>query len=94
MDKTKLKGQIVQLLITLLMVELFHERRKRRFEGMSKEDIEEMSSQELELYENNRKKGIAWYVTTELTKRIDDAPVLSDYQSLHFTTKRRSLSFS
>ena len=46
---------------------------------MSEEDTEEMSSEEFELYEKNRMERNAWYVTTELTKRIDDAPVLSEY---------------
>ena len=52
---------------------------EKRFEGMSEEDIEEMSLEECELYEKNRMERNAWYVTTELTKRIDDAPVLSEY---------------
>ena len=46
---------------------------EKRFEGMSEEEIEEMSLEELELYEKNRMEGNAWYVTTELTRRIDDA---------------------
>ena len=46
---------------------------------MSEEDIKEMSLEEFELYEKNRMERNAWYATTELTKRIDDAPVLSGY---------------
>ena len=38
-----------------------------------------MSLEEFELYEKSRMERNAWYVTTELTKRIDDAPVLSEY---------------
>ena len=40
---------------------------EKRFEGMSEEDIEEMSLEEFELYEKNRMERNAWYVTTELT---------------------------
>ena len=52
---------------------------EKRFEGMSEKDIKEMSLEEFELYEKNRMERNAWYVTTQLTKRIDDAPVLSEY---------------
>ena len=46
---------------------------------MSEEDIEEMFLEEFELYEKNRMERNSWYVTAELTKRIDDALVLSEY---------------
>ena len=44
-------------------------REGKRFERMSEEDIEQMSSEEFELYEKNRMERNAWYVTTELTQK-------------------------
>ena len=64
---------------------------EKRFEGMSEEDIEEMSSEQLELYEKNRMERNAWYVTTDLTKRIDDAPVLSEYIRAYTSQQKEDL---
>ena len=41
---------------------------KKRFEGLSEEDIKEMSLEEFELYEKNRMERNAWYGKSELTK--------------------------
>lgn len=52
---------------------------EKRFEGMTSEEIESMSLQEYDACENARMERNAWAVTAEVQRRVDDAPVLSEY---------------
>jgi hypothetical protein len=49
----------------------------KQFEGMSEEEIRKISIKEYEKYEMERMEKNAWHVAKEITKRIDEAPVLS-----------------
>ena len=51
----------------------------KRFEDLTEEQISEMNIKEYEQYEKRRMEKNAWFVTRELVKRIDGAPVLSTY---------------
>ena len=48
-------------------------------------------SLEFELYEENRMERNVWYVTTELTKIIDDTPVLSEYLRAYTSQPKEDL---
>ena len=53
--------------------------KRKRFEGMTEDDIEQMTLDQYELYEKTRMEENFWYVTRELADRIDGAPVLGKY---------------
>ena len=52
---------------------------EERFAGMTSEEITNMSVKEYEIYESDRMKRNAWSVANEVARRIDGAPVLSEY---------------
>ncbi|XP_070570891.1 uncharacterized protein [Ptychodera flava] len=51
----------------------------KRFDGMTREEIEKMSVKEYEEYEARRMTQNAWIVAKEVVSRIDGAPVLGQY---------------
>ena len=62
---------------------------EKRFEGMIPEEIDGMSLNEYEVYEEGRMERNAWMVAQEVQKRVDDAPVLSEYITAYQSQKRR-----
>ena len=46
---------------------------------MTDEEVNGMSLQEYELYEEKRMQDSAWYVAKVIKERIHDAPVLREY---------------
>ena len=50
----------------------------KQYEGMTEEEIKEMSLKDFEAHENERMTKNAWIVAEELVKRIDGAPVLGE----------------
>ena len=65
---------------------------EKRFEGMTPEEIDGMSLNEYEVYEEGRMERNAWMVAEEVQKRVDDTPVLSG--SLPTSHKKRRKCFS
>ena len=51
----------------------------KRFEGLTDEEILSLSLQEYDALEEERMQKNAWRVAHEVSARIDDAPVLSEY---------------
>ena len=51
----------------------------KRFQDMSEDSIANLTLQDYEKYEEQRMEKYAWRVASQLTERIDGAPVLSDY---------------
>lgn len=53
--------------------------KENKFDGISEENIQNMSVKDYEEYERNRMETNAWFVANKVTKRIDGAPILSDF---------------
>ncbi len=51
----------------------------KRFEDLTEDQADNMTIKEYEQYEKDRMEKNAWLVTEEVTKRIDEAPVLSTF---------------
>lgn len=51
----------------------------KRFEGLEEDEVKAMTLQDYETYEQQRMESNAWLVAKEITRRIDDAPVLGSY---------------
>ena len=66
---------------------------EKRFQGMTSEEIGNFSLQEYEEYEYARMERNAWSVVHEVQKRVDDAPVLSEYITAYTSQKIDSLFF-
>ena len=62
---------------------------EKRFEGMTPEEIDGMSLNEYEEYEEGRMERNAWMVAEEVQKRVDDTLVLSEYITAYKSQKRR-----
>ena len=58
-----------------------------RFQDMSEDSIANLTLQDYEKYEEQRKEKNAWTVASQLAERIDSAPVLSDY--IHASVSER-----
>ena len=59
---------------------------------MTFEEIDNLSLQEYEEYEHARMERNAWTVVEEVQKRVDDAPVLSEYITA-YTSQRINDTF-
>ncbi|EDO46041.1 predicted protein [Nematostella vectensis] len=51
----------------------------KRFHGMTKEEIADLTIEEFDALEDQRMERNAWRITHQLAERIDGAPVLSDF---------------
>jgi len=60
----------------------------KRFQEMSEDSIANLTLQDYETYEEKRMEKNAWRVASQLTERIDGAPVLSDY--IHASVSERA----
>ena len=60
---------------------------EKRFQGMTSEEIDNFSLQDYEEYEHARMERNAWTVAEEVQKRVDDAPVLSEYITAYTSQK-------
>ena len=66
---------------------------EKRFQGMTSEEIDSFSLQEYEEYEYARMERNAWSVADEVQKRVDDAPVFSEYITAYTSQKIDNLFF-
>ena len=66
---------------------------EKRFQGMTSEEIDNFSLQEYEEYDYARMERNTWSVVHEVQKRVDDAPVLSEYITAYTSQKIDSLFF-
>ena len=65
----------------------------KKFEGMTDEQASKMSVKEFEEYEKQRMSKNAWIVANALVKRIDGAPVLSEYINCKLSAKPNEMFF-
>ena len=69
--------------------------RVKRFDDLSKEQILKMSLPEFEKYERQHMAKNVWYVSEQISERIDDAPVLKEYIHSHLSeTSEELFSFN
>lgn len=64
-----------------------HWEKEKCFQGMTEEQIKSMTVKDFQKYEKSRMERNAWEVATEVAKRIDDAPVLSEYITAYVSKK-------
>ena len=60
---------------------------------MTPEEIDGMSWSKYEVYEEGRMERNAWMVAEEVQKRVDDAPVLSEYITAYKSQKMENMFF-
>ena len=65
----------------------------KQYEGMTEEEIKEMSLKDFEAHENDRMTKNAWVVAEELVKRIDGAPGLGEYIHCQLSEEPSKMSF-
>ena len=64
-----------------------------RFDDLSDEEVQNMTLESYEQYEDNRMERNAWRVAQDVASRIDDAPVLSSYIKSFATEKGEDTFF-
>ena len=65
----------------------------KRFEDLNEDEVQAMSLQDYETYEKHRMEYNAWHVAEEITRRIDDAPVLDSYITAILSKKPEDLFY-
>jgi hypothetical protein len=65
----------------------------KRYEGMTSEQISQMSVKQFEEYESDRMTKNAWIIANELVQRIDGAPVLGEYIHCKLSNKADDMFF-
>ena len=65
----------------------------KKFEGMSREEIDALGVKEYEELENERMKKNAWYVSKLLVERIDGAPVLGETIKLYLSEPNNQMFY-
>ena len=65
----------------------------KQYQGMTEDEIKDMSLEDFEAHENEKMTKNAWIVAEELVKRIDGAPALGEYIHCHLSEEPSKMFF-